>query len=308
MPFLAYSQNEKCNKILEKDFVVSKINENPSEFRNNIFKLFNCSNLSEDDIYTLTNTPILTSILVDISTKNSPKYKDFFNKIITVTKTENFRKIKVRTSIIKNLETKKVAIENWKEDKKMLKSLGIPNKKIEEIYLLVKSNKKDITYKELLEVKTKRETSYITKQPSSKNNVNVIRDYFVKLEDFDFNKIQKEANRAKKPLLLFFTGYACINAIKMEENILSNNKVIKNLKKYYCVALFVDENKELPKNKWIKSKRKNRILKTLGEKASEFQALNFKSNFQPFFAIIKNGKTQRVVGYTGLEGFLKFTR
>ncbi len=72
-----------------------------------------------------------------------------------------------------------------------------------------------------------------------------------------------------KPLMVYFTAYACVNCRKMEENILNHPTVVKKINhNFVFVALFVDDRTRLPESDWFYhtpfySKRRKHI-KTIG--------------------------------------------
>jgi thiol:disulfide interchange protein DsbD len=67
---------------------------------------------------------------------------------------------------------------------------------------------------------------------------------------YDFDDAQAYAKEINKPILIDFTGYACANCRKMEENVWSKPEVLKRLKEDFVIAsLYVDDKKELPKEK-----------------------------------------------------------
>ena len=107
----------------------------------------------------------------------------------------------------------------------------------------------------------------------------------------DFDEGLKAAKDANKPILLDFTGLACVNCRKMEENVWSNSEIYNLLKdKYILISLYVDDNeKELPKVAQFDFKKANgkiKKIKTYGDKWSTFQILNFKNASQPYYILM----------------------
>lgn len=107
----------------------------------------------------------------------------------------------------------------------------------------------------------------------------------------DFDEGLAAAKKAKKPILLDFTGWACVNCRKMEENIWSDSKVYSLLKnEYILISLYVDDNeKELPKEAqftFLKDNGKTKEIKTEGDKWATFQVVNFKNASQPFYVLM----------------------
>lgn len=93
-----------------------------------------------------------------------------------------------------------------------------------------------------------------------------------------------------KPILIDFTGYACVNCRKMEEHVWSTGKILPYLKeKYILVSLYVDDKRELPANEQVEvvSKYgKKRKLKTYGNKWAFFQTEYFDNNSQPWYGLV----------------------
>ena len=64
----------------------------------------------------------------------------------------------------------------------------------------------------------------------------------------DFESAQNYAIKESKPLLLDFTGYACTNCRRMEDNVWSQQEVFDLINDHYVLAsLYVDDRKELAK-------------------------------------------------------------
>lgn len=103
----------------------------------------------------------------------------------------------------------------------------------------------------------------------------------------DYNKGMEFAKKAGKPVLLDFTGYACVNCRKMEELVWSDAKVLNVLKnEVILISLYVDDKKELPENEQYISETTGKKIKTIGNKWSDFQIKTYKANAQPFYVIV----------------------
>ena len=103
----------------------------------------------------------------------------------------------------------------------------------------------------------------------------------------DYDKGMEFAKKSGKPVLLDFTGYACVNCRKMEELVWSDPKVLAVLKKdVVLISLYVDDKKELPENEQYVSEKTGKNIKTIGNKWSDLQIKTYKANAQPFYAIV----------------------
>ncbi len=106
----------------------------------------------------------------------------------------------------------------------------------------------------------------------------------------DFNEGLAAAKAANKPILLDFTGWACVNCRKMEENVWVEDAVYNTLKEdVILISLYVDDRKELPLEEqfeYTNPKGRVKDIVTVGNKWSTFQTVNFINNSQPFYVLI----------------------
>ena len=114
------------------------------------------------------------------------------------------------------------------------------------------------------------------------------------------------AKKENKPILLDFTGYACVNCRKMEEHVWPLPEVDKVLRdNFVLISLYVDDKKELPEYEQLNVNRTSGIgtrkLENYGHKWAHFQASYFGVNSQPFYLLIDPNTYQILndpVGYT----------
>lgn len=103
----------------------------------------------------------------------------------------------------------------------------------------------------------------------------------------DYNKGMEYAKKEGKPVLLDFTGYACVNCRKMEELVWSDSKVLGVLNNdVVLISLYVDDKKELPESEQYVSETTGKKIKTIGNKWSDLQIKTYKANAQPFYVIV----------------------
>ncbi|MEP6931492.1 MAG: cytochrome c biogenesis protein CcdA [Flavobacterium sp.] len=103
----------------------------------------------------------------------------------------------------------------------------------------------------------------------------------------DYDKGMAFAKKAGKPVLLDFTGYACVNCRKMEELVWSDPKVLDVLKNdVVLISLYVDNKQELAESEQYVSKTTGKKIKTIGNKWSDLQIKTYKANAQPFYVIV----------------------
>jgi len=106
----------------------------------------------------------------------------------------------------------------------------------------------------------------------------------------DYEKGIAYANKVGKPVLLDFTGYACVNCRRMESNVWGDPAVLNILKnKVVMISLYVDDKTELPKEEQITvniTKDLTSDLVSYGNKWSYIQASRYKNNSQPYYRIL----------------------
>ena len=112
------------------------------------------------------------------------------------------------------------------------------------------------------------------------------------------------ARQENKPLLIDFTGYACVNCRRMEENVWSDPEIHQLMKdNFIVVSLYVDDKKELPVNEQFEYTSKDGVKKEMvsyGDLWSSFETENFANNAQPLYAVLNTDQQllAHPVGYT----------
>ena len=106
----------------------------------------------------------------------------------------------------------------------------------------------------------------------------------------DFNKGLEYAKEKNKPILLDFTGWACVNCRRVEENIWTDPNVFDLINEnFVLISLYVDDRKELKLTDQLDLKYKSgkiKEIRTIGDKSATIQALNFKSASQPYYVLL----------------------
>ena len=105
----------------------------------------------------------------------------------------------------------------------------------------------------------------------------------------DYHEGMAYAKAHNMPVLLDFTGWACVNCRKMEEHVWTDPEVKKLMQQYVLISLYVDDKEELPKDKQFDFKHRNgrvEYIKTIGDKWATFQEVNFSSASQPYYVLL----------------------
>jgi thiol:disulfide interchange protein len=101
----------------------------------------------------------------------------------------------------------------------------------------------------------------------------------------DYDKGLAYAKSVNKPIMLDFTGRACVNCRKMENTVWGEAPILPILKnEVVLISLFVDDQRELPKDQQVKSST-GELLETIGDKWTDFMISKYKTNTQPLYVI-----------------------
>jgi thiol:disulfide interchange protein len=103
---------------------------------------------------------------------------------------------------------------------------------------------------------------------------------------FDLEEGLAYAKKANKPVMIDFTGWACVNCRRMEDNVWIKPEVGNLIKKYVLIQLYVDErNTKMPADKIHYSKILKHKTDDLGWWNADFQATTYNTNSQPFYVL-----------------------
>ena len=106
----------------------------------------------------------------------------------------------------------------------------------------------------------------------------------------EYEKALQLARKEHKPLLIDFTGWACVNCRRMEEKVWTDKGVDSLMRtKFVVVSLYVDEKTKLPATEQTVFKTNSgneKPIITVGDRWATFQTENFGATSQPQYAII----------------------
>ncbi|HMQ07825.1 MAG TPA: cytochrome c biogenesis protein CcdA [Saprospiraceae bacterium] len=131
------------------------------------------------------------------------------------------------------------------------------------------------------------------------NNIDCFKDYYEGLA---------YAKEVRKPVLLDFTGYGCVNCRKTEEHIWVEEKIRSALNKdVVLVSLYVDDDEKL--EEILISKSRGKKIRNIGNKWADFQIVNFEQNSQPLYVLMT--PDEKVISAPrpfkeGIESYYKF--
>ncbi len=111
----------------------------------------------------------------------------------------------------------------------------------------------------------------------------------------DYDTGLAHAKKVGKPILLDFTGWACVNCRKMEEQVWSDSEVKRMLtEEVVLVSLYVDERTKLPEeDQYVTSiAGKKKKVRTIGDQWMVLQAERYKTNSQPYYVVMDHQESQ----------------
>ena len=126
----------------------------------------------------------------------------------------------------------------------------------------------------------------------------------------DFEQGLAAARLQNKPILLDFTGWACVNCRKVEENVWSEPAIFKLLnEELVLISLYVDDRTALPITQQFNFQYPDgriREINTIGEQWATFQSLNFNSASQPYYVLMQADGTllNAPIQYTDAKTYL----
>ena len=120
----------------------------------------------------------------------------------------------------------------------------------------------------------------------------------------DYEKAVLLSKQENKPILIDFTGWACVNCRKMEENVWTDPAVMAEIQNHYIlVSLYVDDKELLPVDKRFKytnAQGQSKDINSIGDLWATFQAENFNQVTQPLYVVMSPAQKMlsNPVGYT----------
>ena len=99
----------------------------------------------------------------------------------------------------------------------------------------------------------------------------------------DYDEGMAYAKENNMPVFLDFNGFGCVNCRKMEAAVLSKPEVAEHMHKYVLISLIVDDKTKLEEPIVLEENGKTVTLKTIGDKWSHMQRVQYQSNAQPYY-------------------------
>ena len=319
--------NKDCKQILKKEISLNDLQENIDQFVVDFQTLIFCEFDSIDYQIFMGpqgNMPLVAQSILAFGMKPKKKEEKFtFNDLKETL--EEFKQHPEYFQARKVVEAKNDIVQriaktsDWNTDKELLIKMGFTKSHLGDIYAIVKENESTL-YSDIFLIYSDTLMARKERQVAEKE----LNDSKIKLENPELEEWIKglyaykdyelgltKSKKLNKPVLLYFNGYGCVKAHRIESEILTNGEIqafINN--KLIFVSLIVDERVKLEDSEVYFSKTLNKEVKTTGQKRLELEMKEFNSDRQPLFVMLdSSGKEISRIGYTNdLEEFDLFLK
>ena len=289
-----YSQKYADIKNQKIDFE-SFYAENMDQFISKVYTFIG-DDFDSLDLQILLNGPILGLLIVDLAAKeDSVTYGHLYQKFIEIKQIPQYPEIRNKQIVSNTLMNRTADINNWEDDKPLFMKLGFEGDLLEKLRLYIEENSSSgLTYETVLV--GFREQLDKQKEEERKEKKSELEKIFESSIPFDESQTLSQSKFENKPILLYFTGYACVNCRKIEHAVLYDLEVSESIiQNFIFKPIYVDDRNELPVEEQIEVKlgERTRELKTIGDKHIYYQMSRFNFSAQPYFVVL-NGDNEIV--------------
>lgn len=286
---VVYSQEFANIKNQKIDFE-SFDKENMEQFVSNVYT-FVGDDFDSLDLQLFLNGPILGSLIVDLATKeDSVTYGHLYQKLIEIKQIPQYQEIRTKQFVSNQLMDLPADINNWADDKPLFITLGFEGDLLEKLRLYIEENSSSsLTYETVLA--GFREQLDKSKKEERKEKKSELLNLVQSSIPFDEYEALSQSKIENKPILLYFTGYVCVNCRKIEHAVLYDLEVSESIiQNFIFKPIYVDDRNVLPEEEQLEVKlgEKRRELKTIGDKHIYYQMSRFNVSTQPFFVVLNS--------------------
>ena len=298
--FSAQSQNDyNCKEILQTEpYTVRKhINFEDDSVKLDMSILVECGHMDSIDREIFTG-PMLGQVMVMSASIFENADKMSFQKVLDAIdyfKKEHrtdYEKLRKATETRLQIQNLQVNLSELAEIRTTLIESGMPENKANEFEIFLRSHEQVWTYKEAMIAVIADDKAKSMQNETEPPVFNELTDLLSALST---------AKAANKNCLIFFTCYACINAVKMEDRILSNPEIKSIIENdLSSFSAHVDDKRQKP----------NGAKETIGQAHMKLQLDFFKKSTQPYFVILSpDGKILATQEFTySIEEFKSFLK
>jgi len=112
---------------------------------------------------------------------------------------------------------------------------------------------------------------------------------------YDYDQALQVSKEVHKPILIDFTGFACVNCREMENKVWVDKTVFNHIKNdFVLLQLVVDDRSDLDPSEQFVSTFSGKKIKTMGAKWADLEESRFNANAQPFYVMLdSNGNLMK---------------
>tara|TARA_B100000963_G_C22515294_1_gene620350 strand:- start:83 stop:1084 length:1002 start_codon:yes stop_codon:yes gene_type:complete len=243
------------------------------------------------DLQILLNGSILGTLLVDITTKeDSVTYGHLYQKFLEIKQFPQYPEIRTKQLVSNTLMDRPADIKNWEDDKPLFMELGFEGELLEKVHSYIEENSSSILTYETVLVGFREELDK-EKAEERETKKSELEELFESSVLFDETQALSQSQNENKPILLYFTGYACVNCRKIQHGVLYDLEVTESIiQNFIFKPIYVDDRNELPEKEQIEVTldKRTRKLKTIGDKHIYYQMSRFNVSAQPYFVILNS--------------------
>src|SRR6202012_1691222 len=104
---------------------------------------------------------------------------------------------------------------------------------------------------------------------------------------YDYDQALQVSKELHKPILIDFTGFACVNCRKMENTVWTDPVVFKHLRDdFVLLQLVVDDKSDLDPKEQFVSTYSGKKITTMGGKWTDLELSRFNANAQPLYVML----------------------
>ena len=304
---VSYGQTKKeCRKILKKKIPFVEIMDNPNAFFQDYETMLKCNCdstdyrlLKIDDINYSLGADVLSSLILNIFVesefvnidKKILKFSDLKNELLKYISSASHAEARRFALISFTLENTVPDINTWKRDSILIDSLKhFSADEFLQIKQMVASGGFS-SYSGLMQTYA---MEIVVKQDSlakvQMDSLAAIGEMEIMSGPPAYDNLAaglRQAGISQKPVLVFFSGYGCVNAQQMSELVLSETEIMNIIiTRFEFVTLLVDDRSLLPSEEVYTSTLSNQKITTVGKRNTDIEMTRFKVDTQPFFAIL----------------------
>ena len=288
-----------CEDLLQSKLPLTGMvsDEDLESFEEGVKELQNCGIIDSVDAMIIMSGPILGNLIVQSAANSqSLTYAELLEQIALIRELPEFPEQKRKMQEILAISRLPASMDTWEENKARLVDLQVPDSELQRIEEIIKNNKiPGLTYQDIF-VMLENETSSINPPDAQLSAPNAENKWPLKNLNFEMARsLSREQNKA---LILYFTAYGSINALKMEQYVLSKPNISDRLRnEFIFVPLYVDDQAAAQSEG-----------KTIGNINLELQLERFQNNSQPLFVKLDtSGLEIGRIGYIEIEApFIEF--